>query len=266
VTCTCGVRGRVGVPCECFFTIANSGKIESNDIIDIGMVDVRYLKLFNAHYGEDNHLGQLLYNAQQQCFTYENEGILVSEEFAMTLIGDDDQTYPKLGPNTTEEDFREATYVIGRTSTTRLDMEMYRNEEDEDDDVLENMPLSDLVPGRYETASLTLVASKMIEDIKASVVKDVEVTDDYDVLPVDEEVIDMRKNWTVKLDEALKNGRGSKELIEKLDNHIQVGLDVFNEAIDEKWGKNGGGKNRLELYGTSGGSTGSNKRLRGNAG
>jgi hypothetical protein len=266
VTCTCGVRGRVGVPCECFFTIANSGKIESNDIIDIGMVDVRYLKLFNAHYGEDNHLGQLLYNAQQQCFTYENEGILVSEEFAMTLIGDDDHTYPKLGPNTTEEDLREATYVLGRTSTTRLDMEMYRNEEDEDDDVLENMPLSDLVPGRYETASLTLVASKMIEDIKASAVKEVEVTDETDVLPLDEEVLDIRKNWTVKLDEALKNGRGSKELIEKLDNHIQVGLDVFNEAIEEKWGKNGGGKNRLELYGTSGGSTGSNKRLRGNAG
>ena len=58
----------------------------------------------------------------------------------------------------------------------------------------------------------------------------------------------MRKSWTVKLDEVLKNGRGSKELIDKLDNHIQVGLDAFNEAIDEKWGKNGGGNNSLELY------------------
>ena len=186
------------------FIIADNGIIESKDIIDVGMVDVRYLKLFNAHYGKDSHLGQLLYDAQQQCFTYENEGTLISEEFAMTLIGDDDQTYPKVGANTTKEDLREARYVLGRTSTTRLDMEMYRNEEDEDNDVLENIKLSDLVPGRYKTASLTLVTSKMIEDIKVSVVKDVEVADDSDVLQVDEEVFDMREIWTVKLDEALK--------------------------------------------------------------
>ena len=68
------------------------------------------------------------------------------------------------------------------------------------------------------------------------------------------------------MDKALKNGRGSKELIENLDDHIQVGLDMFNEAIDEKWGGNGGGNHSLELYGTTGGSTGSNKRMRGNAG
>ena len=69
-----------------------------------------------------------------------------------------------------------------------------------------------------------------------------------------------------KIGRGIKNGRGSKELIEKLDNHIQVGLDVFNEAIDEKWGKNGGGNHSLELYGTTCGSTGSNERLRGHTG
>ena len=266
VTCTCGVRERVGVPCECFFTIADNGRIKSKNIIDVGMVDVRYLKLFNAHYGEDSHLGQLLYDAQQQCFIYENEGILVSEDFAVKLIGDDDDSYPKLGANTTEEDFREARYVLGRATTTRLDMELYRNEEDEDNDVLDNIKLSDLVPGRIETACLTLVASKMIEDINASVVTKVNVADDSDVRQSDKDAFDMRKSWTVKLDEVLKNGRGSKELIDKLDNHIQVGLDAFNEAIDEKWGKNGGGNNSLELYGNTGGSTGSNKRLRGHVG
>ena len=76
----------------------------------------------------------------------------------------------------------------------------------------------------------------------------------------------MRKIWTVKLDEALKDERGSKELIEKLDDHIQAGLDKYYEAIDNKWGKNGGGNNSVELYGTTGSSTGSNKRLRGHAG
>ena len=150
VTCTCGVRGRVGVRCECSFTIADNGRIASEDIIDVGMVDVWYLKLFNAHYGEDSHLGQILYDAQQQSFAYENEGVLVSEEFAMSLIGDDNNTYPKLGANITEEDFWEATYILGRTSTTRLDMEMCHSEEDDNDDVLENTKFSDLVPSRYE--------------------------------------------------------------------------------------------------------------------
>ena len=85
-------------------------ELNQKNIIDVGMVDVRYLKLLNAHYGEDSHLGQLLYDAQQQCFTYENEGTLISEDFAMKLIGDDDETYPKLGANTTKEDLREARY------------------------------------------------------------------------------------------------------------------------------------------------------------
>ena len=91
------------------------------------------------------------------------------------------------------------------------------------------------------------------------------MADDSDVLQVKEETFDMRKRWIVKLDEALKNERGSKELIEKLDDHIQVGLDEYYEAIDDKWGGNGGGNHSVELYGTTGGSTGGNKRLRGHA-
>ena len=106
----------------------------------------------------------------------------------------------------------------------------------------------------------------MIEDNKTAVVKDVEVADNSDVLQVDQEVFDMGKSWTVKLDEALKDERGSKELIEKLDDHIQIGLDKYYEAIDKEWGENGGGNNSVELYGITGGSTGGNKRLRGHAG
>ena len=102
--------------------------------------------------------------------------------------------------------------------------------------------------------------------VKTPVVKNVEVADDSDVLQVDEEVFDTRKSWTIKLDEVLKNERGSKELIEKLDDHIQVGLDKYYEAIDKNGGGDGSGKNSLELYGTTGGSTVGNKRLRGHAG
>ena len=72
----------------------------------------------------------------------------------MSLLGDEDEKYPKLGTNTKEEDPREATYVPGRTSTTRLDMYIYRSDKNEDDDVLENMALSDLVTNWYKKASI----------------------------------------------------------------------------------------------------------------
>ena len=47
-----------------FFIIADNGIIATKDIVDIGMVDMGYLKLFNAHYGEKSKLGDLLYDAQ----------------------------------------------------------------------------------------------------------------------------------------------------------------------------------------------------------
>ena len=80
---------------------------------DIGMVDVRYLKLFNAHYGEESELGALLYDAQKQCFSCEKESTKVKEDFANKLIGDEDDVYSRFVPNITKDDLREATYVLG---------------------------------------------------------------------------------------------------------------------------------------------------------
>ena len=41
VKCICGVRDRVGVPCECFFNIADNGSISPEEIIDIGMIEAQ---------------------------------------------------------------------------------------------------------------------------------------------------------------------------------------------------------------------------------
>ena len=147
----------------------------------------------------------------------------------MSLLGDEDDKYPKFGPNTTEEDFKETIYVLGRPATTRLDMEIHCSEEDDDDDVLDNITLSNLVPNWYENASLTLMTSKIKEDISADGIKDVNIADNSDVPQVNQEIFDMIENWTVQLDEVLKDERGLKvkELKEKLNNHIQVGLDIY---------------------------------------
>ena len=66
----------------------------------------------------------------------------MNDDFAMKLLGDEDDDCPKYGPNTTEDDLREATYVPGGPSTTCLDMELYHSDEDSDDEVLGSMTLS----------------------------------------------------------------------------------------------------------------------------
>jgi hypothetical protein len=74
VPCECKKRTRIGLPCSCFFRIADNGFIDEKEIMDVGMVDVRYLKTFNAHYGDEGALGDLLYAAQEECFRYEGLG------------------------------------------------------------------------------------------------------------------------------------------------------------------------------------------------
>ena len=67
VSCTCGGRNREGIPCQCFWAITDNDVIREEEVVDIGMVDVRFLKAFNAHYGDDTELGKWLYKAQRDC-------------------------------------------------------------------------------------------------------------------------------------------------------------------------------------------------------
>lgn len=114
VHCQCEGRSREGVPCECFFAISDNGVIANDDAIDMGMIDVRYWKLFNAKYGEDSKVGEALYDAQSQCFKYEGMGTEISEKFADLLAGTEDDEYPKLSPYTSQEEFEEAMFVLNR--------------------------------------------------------------------------------------------------------------------------------------------------------
>ena len=54
------------------------------------MVDVRYLKFFNSHYGEEGPIRDMLHKAQKECFEHENMGTLVSETTMNMLSGDSD--------------------------------------------------------------------------------------------------------------------------------------------------------------------------------
>jgi len=64
VSCTCGGINREGIPCQCFWAITDNDVIREEEVADIGMIDVRFLKAFDARYGDDSELGKWLYKAQ----------------------------------------------------------------------------------------------------------------------------------------------------------------------------------------------------------
>ena len=47
------------MPCCHFFRIIVNAGIDKSKIVDIWMVDVRYLKVYNSHYGDSGPVGEL---------------------------------------------------------------------------------------------------------------------------------------------------------------------------------------------------------------
>ena len=64
--CSCCERMKIGIPCPCFFRIARDATIPYDQIMDVGMFDVRYTKLFNSHYAsKDETMANMIYEAQK---------------------------------------------------------------------------------------------------------------------------------------------------------------------------------------------------------
>ena len=94
-----------------------------DDIVDLGMIDARYLRMYNSCYGDSNPNGELMYKAQREYFENKNMGTLVSDTTMQTLVGEDDADYPTLGPGTSVKDFDEAIYVMNTSPCRILDLE-----------------------------------------------------------------------------------------------------------------------------------------------
>ena len=129
VKCTCGGREGFGVPCQCYFRIADNAKMTPKEMIDPCMADVRYWKLFHTHYETDTEIGRLLKRAQAEAFVNEGKGIPVPAVVMDKLCSESSpiQGYPQLGPNTSEKDFEEAMFVRSRSTTTLRDIHKFRD-------------------------------------------------------------------------------------------------------------------------------------------
>ena len=250
VHCSCGGRINEGVPCTCFFAISE-GKIDAKNIMDLGMIDVRYLRSFNARYGDDSDLGETLYDAQQECFARENDGTKISQSYMEHLLQvDENVSYPILGPNTTEDDFDEAEFVIGnKQPVTRLDMEIQRCSE-------EGFSLSELTSffrgDDLEKMDIEIThGNAMMQDgiCRAVGRHNNNSKEGRGFQPNSKEVSEMRKDWVETIDSVLNDTRGDMVLKQEFGEKIEDAWKTYREEVDKEWGKNGGGEGRLELAG-----------------
>ena len=122
VQCTCQGCKREGVPCSCFFWVSDDAWVMRVEIVGLGMVDARYLRMYNSCYNEDSPNGKLMHKAQREYLENENMGTMVSGSTLEKLIGDDDAEYPILGRGATAQDFNEARYVMSTNPVTTLDL------------------------------------------------------------------------------------------------------------------------------------------------
>ena len=286
VNCSCLQRENTGIPCECFFTIMNDITDESN-CMDIGMIDVRYLRVYHANYGEDSEMGNALYNAQEECFLNEHYGTKISTELMVShkvacnyfvhdessvlfvilqeklLAEEDNAKYPILGANTSLVELEEAEYVCARTETTRLDMELYRATESEDFTLTD---ISKIVNGDIYDVKLTRKNSRMQEQLKQSVLHEDSLVDSGE-LPTETERNAMRKDMVQIIDGIIKCDMGCKEWKDKFTKGVMDLGNEYWEKVNTKYPAQGGGEGRLELAGhTMGPGSVNKKRLKGPGG
>ena len=254
--CDCKKWKKRGLPCRCFFRSVDNGEVEINGMLDLGMIDIRYWKVYHSHYGEMDDesgkftdLAQSLYQAQSQSFKYENEGIQVSDELLSKIIGSKDASYPILGPNTTMEDYEEMQYVRSQPYFTLADLMERRMDEDWDDDI----PLSQLNHGgENERVLLSSTASAMQAAVSSAEVAETHKSASNNVR--DTFVGECMKYVRFVGDDK----RVSGEMMNEFLNHVKEGYNKVvegvkdREAITKKRTKEKGGDGKVMVYGTTG--------------
>ena len=83
------------------FCVFDNGKLSTNQMLDLGMIDVRFWKMYSTFYGDDSLIGRSLMEAQEECFKHENNGIELKHDMCALVTGDLNQSFsqPKLGRN-----------------------------------------------------------------------------------------------------------------------------------------------------------------------
>ena len=70
------------------FYVFNNNKFCQDQMLDLGMIDVRFRNMYSAFYGQDCLIGKSLMEAQEECFKHENNGIKLNHDMCALVTGD----------------------------------------------------------------------------------------------------------------------------------------------------------------------------------
>ena len=243
IKCTCKKRVKLGIPCRCFARIIDNGSVHADEMMDMAMIDIRYWKIFHAHYGEDSKVGQYLLEAQRQCFLYEHAGIAVKQSLLSKIVGDEDSEYPILGPNTTSTDYKEMLFAWGNPGRTLVDLTRYRAGKEEDEDL--SLAQLGVVAGERRKTALSDVASAMQKRLEQN-----ESTSN-DSLWNKEEKDSFMSTMIKRVKFIGEDEMGTTAMKQK----FMMGVDkLYDEYVNEKnakHGSSGGGNNTMEFAAVS---------------
>ena len=158
--------------------------------------------------------------------------------------------YPILGKDTTEDDYEEALRVRSLDCCDQFDLECVRMHEEVDD-------------GESNTNGVgcnhteTLVLSQMSAGIQEQIQLAVEYNTQEKLHTADEKTL-LRKEITTMVDRMVEDEMGDIDDKQTIVTGIRNLIDGYFAKTSKKWAVNGGGAERLELYGHTG-ATAKNK-------
>ena len=264
VSCSCGRREREGVPCSHFFNIATNAKVPTSEIVDIGMVDVRYLKMYNSHYADKGPVGNLMYRAQNECFEHKNLGVCVTNKFSTQLKGTSVTPYPILGENTSPSDYNEAEFVMYNGPCTAQELEKFRMSNNGGEDCQSIPCQKDVEQSVKNSGDQFGVISEVGQQMKEGVTQSQKSDNDNNThLLTDVERDELYKRHMDQVKEVLNDDRFSKSNMQNLEQSWNnVMLDEYAN-VNKCHGKQKGGNSTLEWFGTTGQNMKRQKRKKG---
>jgi hypothetical protein len=173
IKCTCKKWKRRGHPCECMFCVFDNGKLSPNEMLDLGMIDVRFWKMYSAFYGDNSLIGKSLMEAQEECFKHENNGIELKHDTCALVTGDLNQSFarPKLGRNTTHDDLLQMKYVLKQEAATLQEFLDHKNGYETDEEMNDNNDRQVSGTELETKCSLSQIAETYKEQLDAAVQK-----------------------------------------------------------------------------------------------
>ena len=242
VKCSCMKWKRLGNVCRCFARIVDNGKVSESLMVSPGMVDIRQWKMYAAHYGDTNENGEptelakRLFEAQALCVKNEDNGIPISKSLRDMIVGSPEDVYPKLGPDTTKDDYEEMIEVDDLKSCTfmqlmrlRLDQSYEREFEtgEEEETRSDKLTIRELGAqgAKFDRQALTETA-QLYKDNTKKAAKDVLLTEDG--------LTSFRGSCVTMIDSVKNCPVGSAEQKAKFEEKVREAFNEYNNDVRGK--------------------------------